>query len=179
MTSTRTVYLIVCAASPAADAIVFIEHATASAWDCHVIGTPAARKFLDIDAIETSSGNKVTFDHRRPNEAKRGRPPADMAVIAPATANTINRLAAGIGGNYALDVASELIGANVPITIVPFVNTMLANRKPFQTALHSLKQEGVHVLIEHEGSRPHSPRKGPEHRAVFPWKEALRDYSQT
>jgi len=35
-------------------------------------------------------------------------------VIAPATANTICKLAAGIADAYALDVAAENIGLGVP-----------------------------------------------------------------
>lgn len=173
MTDPRTVYLIVCAAPPAGDAETFVRHAVESGWDCHVIGTPSARGFMDVEALETASGHPVTFEHRRAGTPRRNRPPADAAVIAPTTANSINRLAAGFGGNYALDLASELIGLHIPTIVVPFVNTALAGRAPFVRSIASLRDEGVKVLLDEEGSRPHPPHGGAEFRAKFPWKTAL------
>lgn len=173
MTNARTVYLIVCGASPATDAIAFVRRAVDTGWDCHVIGTPASRDFIDLYALESARGHSVTFHHRCPGEPKRSRPPADAVVIAPATANTVNKLAAGVGGNYALDVVSELIGAGVPTVVVPFVNTLLANRKPFKKALVSLADENVAILSKPGGSTPHRPGAGPEYRARFPWNESL------
>ncbi|QSB06511.1 hypothetical protein JQS30_06300 [Natronoglycomyces albus] len=179
MTGIRAVYLIVCAAPPSHDVLTFVGMAVESGWDCHVIGTPSSKDFLNLSAIEEASGHSVTFEHRRPGEPKRGRPSADAAVIAPATANTINKLAVGIGENYALDLASELIGARVPMVIVPFVNTMLARRKPFTDAIGSLEQESVLVLENEQGARPHPRHKGPEHRAIFAWETAFTTIERT
>lgn len=173
MTPTRTVYLIVCAAPPAGDAEIFVRLAAESGWDCHVIGTPSARGFMDVEALEAASGHPATFEHRRAGAPRRDRPPADAAVIAPATANTVNRLAAGFGGNYALDLTSELIGLHVPTVVVPFVNTALADRAPFQRSIAFLRDEGVTVLLDEEGSRPHPPHGGAKYRDKFPWKAAL------
>jgi flavoprotein len=67
-------------------------------------------------------------------------------VIAPATANTVCKLAAGIADAYALDVASECIGLGVPTVVVPFANTALSGRRPYQRAVTSLREEGVTVM---------------------------------
>jgi phosphopantothenoylcysteine synthetase/decarboxylase len=173
VTDSRTVYLIVCAAPPAGDAETFVHHAIESGWDCHVIGTPSAKGFMDVEALEATSGHPVTYEHRSAGTPRRNRPPADTAVIAPATANTINRLAAGFGGNYALDLASELIGLRIPTVVVPFVNTALADRAPFKRSIASLRDEGVRVLLDEEGSRPHPPHGGAEYLDKFPWRTAL------
>ncbi|MFG3339501.1 flavoprotein [Glycomyces sp. NPDC048151] len=173
MTATRTVYLIVCAAPPAGDAETFVRRAIESGCECHVIGTPSAEGFMDVAALEEASGHPVTFQHRRPGSPRRNRPEADAAVIAPATANTVNRLAVGFGGNYALDLASELIGLHIPIAVVPFVNTALAERAPFKRSVASLREEGVKVLLDEEGSRPHPPHGGAAYREKFPWEAAL------
>ncbi|GAA1683353.1 hypothetical protein GCM10009830_33220 [Glycomyces endophyticus] len=179
MTDSRTVYLIVCAAPPAGDAAAFVRHAVVSGWDCHVIGTPSATGFMDVDALEAASGHPVTFEHRRAGAPRRNRPPADAAVIAPATANTINRLAAGFGGNYALDLTSELIGLHIPVAVVPFVNTALADRAPFKRSIASLRDEGVEILLNEDGSRPHPPHGGAEYREKFPWEAAMAAVSNS
>ncbi|MCD0446241.1 flavoprotein [Glycomyces sp. A-F 0318] len=165
----RVVYLIVCGAGPAPHATEFISAAKTEDWDCHVITTPAGRGFVDVQALEEASGNLVISEHRRPGTPRRGRPPADAVVIAPATANTICKLAAGIADTYALDIASECIGLGVQTIVVPFVNAALARRAPYQLAVTTLKDEGVAILeIE-----PHAPKQGGERLGSFPWKSAL------
>jgi phosphopantothenoylcysteine synthetase/decarboxylase len=163
------VYLIICGAGPAPYAAEFIMAAKSEDWDCHVITTPAGRGFVDIEALEAVSGNPVISEHRRPGTPRRGRPPADAVVIAPATANTICKLAAGIADTYALDIASECIGLGVPTVVVPFVNAALAERAPYRRATTALKDEGVAVL----DIKPHEPHRGGEYLASFPWKAAL------
>ncbi|WP_353895473.1 flavoprotein [Glycomyces tritici] len=165
----RVVYLIVCGAGPAPHAGEFIAAAKAKGWDCHVITTPAGRGFVDVQALEEASGNLVISEHRRPGTPRRGRPPADAVVIAPASANTICKLGAGIADTYALDIASECIGLGVPMVVVPFVNSALAGRAPYQRAVTALNDEGVAVL----GIEPHEPKQGGEQITSFPWQAAL------
>lgn len=90
-------------------------------------------------------------------------------MIAPTTANSICKLAAGIADTYALDVASECIGLGVPTVVAPFTNTALAGRAPYRLAVASLAAEGVHVLDVPE----HRPREGAAHLAAFPWARAF------
>ncbi len=167
----KVVYLIVCGAGPAPYANNFITAAQEQGWDCHVITTPAGREFVDVEKLEEASGHPVISEHRRPGTPRRGRPPADAVVIAPATANTICKLAAGIADTYALDITSELIGLGVPTVVVPFVNSAMAGRAPYRRAVAWLREEGVTVV----DVEPHEPRTGGERMTNFPWKEALRD----
>jgi hypothetical protein len=100
-------------------------------------------------------------------------------VIAPATFNTINKLALGIADNYALTSAAELIGLGIPTVVVPFVNAALASRVPFERSVASLRGEGVHVLFGPEaGWGPHPPGAGTHNRAAFPWEEAFHTASR-
>jgi phosphopantothenoylcysteine synthetase/decarboxylase len=161
----RVVYLIVCGAGPAPHAGEFISAAKAEGWDCHVITTPAGRGFVDVQALEEVSGNPVISEHRRPGTPRRGGPPADAVVIAPATANTICKLAAGIADTYALDIASECIGLGVPTVVVPFVNSALADRGAYKRALACLVEEGVTMI----DIKPHAPRNGGKQLERFPW----------
>jgi glycerol dehydrogenase-like iron-containing ADH family enzyme len=104
---------------------------------------------------------------------------ADAVIIAPATYNTINKLAWGINDTYALNVATEAIGRGTPTAVLPFVNTALAARHPFQRALEALRDEGVHVLHGPDQWMPHPPGTGDSRLDAFPWRTALNAVSPT
>jgi phosphopantothenoylcysteine synthetase/decarboxylase len=165
----RTVYLIVCGAEPACDALKFVEAARSRGVGTIVFATPAAARFLDRGALEDATGYPVNSEHRPPTEPRRPRPAADALVIAPATANTVCKLAAGISDTYALDIASENIGLGVPVILAPYVNDVLARRAPYRRALELLRGEGT---VVHE-LEPHRPETGPAAAAAFPWAAIL------
>lgn len=165
----NVVYLIICGAGPAMHAVKFVEAARTSGWDCHVIATPTGATFADLDALEAASNHPVTTEHRKPGTPRRDRPNADVIVIAPATANTICKLAAGITDTYALDVASEHIGLGIPVVIVPFANSALTERAPYRRATAALIDEGVTFLEIPE----HEPHHGGPIAERFPWSQAM------
>lgn len=165
----NVVYLIVCGAGPAMHAVDFVEAARASGWDCHAIATPTGAKFADLDVLEAASGHPVTAEHRKPRTPRRDRPDANAVVIAPATANTICKLAAGIADTYALDVASEHIGLGIPTVIVPFANSAFTGRAPYRRATATLTEEGVTFLELPE----HQPHRGGPIGEQFPWNQAM------
>ncbi|MFG3343057.1 flavoprotein [Glycomyces sp. NPDC048151] len=165
----KVVYLIICGAGPAMRAVKFVEAAHAADWDCHVIATPTGATFADLDALEATSGHPVTTEHRKPGTPRRDRPDADALVIAPATANTICKLAAGIADTYALDVASEHIGLGIPTLVVPFANSALTGRAPYRRAIASLITEGATFLEMPK----HDPHCGGPIAERFPWNEAM------
>lgn len=167
--SMRTIYLIVCGAEPAGDAGVFVNAAHIRGIEVVVFASPAAARFIDRDVLAAATGHPVNSEHRPPNEPRRPRPLADAVVIAPATANTVCKLAAGIADTYALDVASENIALGVPVVLVPFVNSVLERRAPYQRALARLQEEGVR-LLDVEG---HEPQDGAAAARVFPWAAAI------
>ena len=99
-------------------------------------------------------------------------------VVAPASFNTINKLAAGIADNYALDVLNETIGLGVPVTILPFVNSAYAGRGPFRRSVASLQEEGVSVLLGEGGFVPHPAGQGSDAFDRFPWEAALESVEE-
>jgi hypothetical protein len=99
--------------------------------------------------------------------------PADAVIVAPATYNSINKLALGVNDTYALNVVAEAIGGQTPVVILPFVNSALAARRPFGQAVESLRAEGVHVLLGPGQWLPHEPGTGEQRIASFPWVTAL------
>ncbi|MFC4337456.1 flavoprotein [Salininema proteolyticum] len=169
----KVIYLVICAAGPAPEAATFVHLAHQHDADVHIITTPSARDFIDTADLEQLTGNPVVSEHRSPGEPRRGRPPAGLIVVAPATANTVCKLATGIADNYALDVVSESIGAGVPTTVIPFVNRALATRLPYREAVEQLRAEGIRLVMGSGGDGPHEPGQGSSAIETFPWQSGL------
>jgi hypothetical protein len=122
-------------------------------------------------SIEAQTGSPVRSQYRSPGEP-RSRP-SDAIIVAPATYKTINKWARGISDTYALGVLAETTGLGLPIVALPFVNSALAARAPFQDSVQNLRGEGVRILLGPGGVEPHEPHTGGELIASFPWRLAL------
>ncbi|MFE9244410.1 flavoprotein [Nocardiopsis sp. NPDC006938] len=173
MRTSTTLYVVVCAAGPAGHVDRLIRLAQDRGWQVQVIATPSAVDFFDTVAVEELTGRPVRSQHRGPSTPRSPR--ADAVVVAPASFNTINKLAAGIADNYALDVLNETIGLGVPVTILPFVNAAYAGRGPFRRSVAALEEEGVGVLMGEGGFVPHPIGQGSDAFDRFPWKSALEN----
>ncbi|WP_213456031.1 flavoprotein [Rhizomonospora bruguierae] len=172
--------IVVCGAGPASDVARLIVVAREASWTMAVTATASAANFIDIPAIERLTGNPVRTSYQTVGRGRRVPTWVDALIIAPATYNTVNKIALGIADSYPLTSIAELIGRNVPTVVVPFVNAALAARAPFQHAVATLRQEGVRVLLgPDDGWEPHPPGGGAERQAVFPWATAFRTAAQT
>ncbi|GIG59398.1 flavoprotein [Longispora fulva] len=160
--------VVVCAAGPASDVGTLITLAHAEGWTCRVICTPNAVSFVDIPALERQTGHPVRSAYRAAGTPRTSEAPADAVVVAPATFNTVNKLAAGIADTYASGVLAECVG-DVPVVIVPFVNAVLAGRAPFRRAVAALRAEGARVLLADPAHL-----RGAGAAVEFPWDAALR-----
>lgn len=169
--SGRLLAVVVCGAGPAAQVGRLIGQAQARGWEVQVIATPAGREFIDPGELEAMTGNPVRSSYRSPGQP-RSRP-ADAVIVAPATYNTICKLAIGVSDTYALGVVAEAIGMGLPVVVLPFVNTALADRVPFRGAVASLRAEGVRVLLGPDGVQPHPPRTGDALLDQYPWHLTL------
>jgi len=177
----RVLYVVVCGAGPATRVSRLIEQAQARHWTpVHVIATAAAiGYFLDVPALEELTGNPVRSTYQRPGESD-GLPPAQAAVVAPATYNTINKWAAGISDTYPLSILAELTGMGTPIAVLPFVNSALAANPVFSRSIAALREAGVRLLFGPGAFQPHPPRTGGRRIDTYPWHlalEALDDVS--
>jgi phosphopantothenoylcysteine synthetase/decarboxylase len=160
--SQRTLAVVVCGAGVATDVTRLVDLAHADGWRVALIATPAALPFLDVPALEAQTGNPVRSHHEAPDEPRaHSAARAGAVIVAPATFNTVNKVAAGIADNYALGVLAEAIALGKPIVMVPAVGATLARRAPFRQAVDGLRAEGVHVLLEADV------------HAAFPWAAAL------
>jgi hypothetical protein len=163
--------VVVCGGGPAGDVMCLLEAAAARGWTVDVTATSNAMEFLDVAAVRRASGRPVRTTYTFAPDGGRISPPADALIVAPATFNTINKLAYGIADTYPLSSVAEVIGRGVPTVIVPSVNTALAARLPFRNAVESLRAEGVRVLFGAEDDwEPYPPGAG---RDDLPWTVAL------
>lgn len=161
--------VIVCGAGPAATISTLITLAQERGWTVHVIATPAALDFFDQAAVEKQTGHPVKSQYGKPGEPRPAIP--DAIVVAPATYNTINKWAHGISDTYALGVLAEMTSLDIPIVVLPFVNTALASRAPFRTSVETLRREGVRILLGPGAFEPHQPRTGDT--VTYPWHLTL------
>lgn len=168
----KMLYAVVCGAGPAGHVDVLVNLAHERDWEVQVIATPSALDFIDVPLLERLTRNRVRSQYRKPGEIRSS--PADAMVVAPATYNTINKLAQGASDTYALGVVGEAIGLGVPVVVLPFVNSALASRRPFRRSVDALRGEGVLVLFEgKDGISAHEPGSGDSLVEAFPWEVAI------
>ncbi|TDP93647.1 flavoprotein [Labedaea rhizosphaerae] len=151
----RVLYLIGCAAPPVQDLGALVDLLRPHGWRTCVIPTPAAADWFDTDAMARMArhtGFPVRSTSRRPDDPT-SLPPADAALVAPATFNTINKLAGGVADNFALGLLHEGIGRRMPTVVMPYAKPALAAHPLFAESLSTLASWGVKVL-ENELVRP-------------------------
>jgi phosphopantothenoylcysteine synthetase/decarboxylase len=170
----RILTVVVCGAGPAPEVTKLVSLAQERGWTVNIIATPAGLAFLDVPKLEVLTGSPVRSEYQAPGErATRSLSNPDAIIVAPATYNTICKLALGVSDTYALGTLAESIGRGIPIVVLPFVNAALASRRPFAQAVDSLRDEGVCVILGPGQWIPHPPGSGGERIASFPWTTAL------
>lgn len=121
------------------------------------VATPSALRFVGAATLEGLSGRPVFADlweeGRALDHIEHARA-ADLALLCPATANTINRLAAGLADDPvgALFLAWEL--KQKPWWIAPAMNHYMWQHPATKASLAKLRDWGVRVLDPVDG--PHA-----------------------
>jgi phosphopantothenoylcysteine decarboxylase len=119
------------------------------------VATPAALRFVGAATLEGLTGHPPFIDlwaeGRAMDHIQLARW-ADLALTCPATANTINRLAAGLADDApgALFLAWEL--RKKPWWIAPAMNHAMLAHPATQAALARLADMGARVLATETGS---------------------------
>jgi phosphopantothenoylcysteine decarboxylase len=102
-------YIVVCAAPPAAELQDLVKLAQAAGWEVAVTATPDALAFIDTPLLAAITGYPVRHRWREPDEPE-SVPEANAIVVAPATFNTINKWVAGIERHEARTDREEVQG---------------------------------------------------------------------
>lgn len=171
-TAHPVLYVIACGGRPAGDLPEFVTQMQADGWDTCVIATPSGMKFLDAARLAKMTGRPVRSDYKQSDEPDV-LPAPDAFVVAPATFNTVNKLAAGISDTLALGLLNEAIGSNLPVIAVPFPNQMLARHPAFVASVAVLRSWGVHLIFDPARYQLPVPNQGASGNALFPWTALL------
>lgn len=118
--------------------------------DVHAVISPATEKMIGLDLLEWATGNPVvkrlTGKLEHISLAGKSESHVDLVLVAPATANTIGKLAAGIDDTPVTTVASTAIGSRIPVIIAPAMHEPLYDHPFAQENIQRLKKIGVEFV---------------------------------
>ena len=118
--------------------------------DVYVVMTDHAAEFLTPAAFAMLSGHPVSLDQFAPAHSWQMAHLAlaqgtDFALVAPATANAIAKLATGIAD----DLFSTLfvaLGQRIPTFLAPAMNPLMYGNAVVQAHLDTLRERGVQII---------------------------------
>jgi phosphopantothenoylcysteine decarboxylase/phosphopantothenate--cysteine ligase len=130
--------------------------------DVQIVMTASAERFVTPLTFASLSGKQVLTSLWQPqSEAAYGNPAPfeiehiaiaqqiDVLVIAPATANTIARLAHGIADDLLTTIA---LATTAPVVVAPAMNVNMWHHPATQQNLSTLRSRGVHIVEPGTGS---------------------------
>lgn len=137
-------------------AVYLLRQLQAEGHDVTVVQTPAGRRFVGEMTFQALSGNPV-LGEQFSAPAQSGQESvfshielagSDLLLIAPATASTIGKMAAGIADNLLLDV---YLAARCPVVVCPAMNSGMWDHPAVRANLETLKERGVLVVSPGKG----------------------------
>src|SRR5919204_1770455 len=141
-------------------ALELVRLATKAGHAVRVIQTPTAQRFVGAASFAALTGAPVlTGEFERdpargafPDQAAPEHDPAshlelvrnaDAYLIAPASANTLAKLAHGLADNL---LTSAALAATCPLLVAPAMNNAMYENVATQANLARLRERGVHVM---------------------------------
>ncbi len=129
-----------------------------------------ATKIIHPYLLEWATGNPVITELTGQIEhitlAGKHEGHVDLVLIAPATANTIGKIANGIDDTPVTTTASSAIGAKIPVVIVPAMHESMYDHPAVIENIEKLKAMGIGIV---------SPRME-EAKAKIPDVETITDF---
>lgn len=117
--------------------------------EVHAVMTPGARKIIHENLLEWATGNPVVTELTGMIEHvlfTAGPEKADLIIVAPATANTIGKIASGIDDTPVTSYVSSALGAGIPILIAPAMHDTMLGHPIIQENLKKLEKAGVKLI---------------------------------
>src|SRR3954468_11187185 len=125
-----------------------------------VVQTEASERFVGRATFEGITGAPVLVDEFGPDPARGafpGEPPpdhdpishlelvrrCDAYVIAPASANTIAKLAGGLADNL---LTSAALASTAPLVLAPAMNNRMYEHPATRENLHTLRRRGARIV---------------------------------
>ena len=146
-------------------ALEFIRLASAAEHSLRVVQTPTSTRFVGEASFAALTGAPVLLDEFEQDPARGAFPDeeqpthqplshlqlvagADLYLIAPASANTLAKLAAGIAENL---LTSCALAATCPVVVAPAMNNHMYEHPATRANLDLLRSRGVHVIEPDSG----------------------------
>jgi hypothetical protein len=115
--------------------------------------TKHACELVSPNTFLNLTGNRVYTDLFAPGDGQTEHikltDEADLVVLAPATANTIAKLALGLADDM---LSTTLLAVRCPVLLCPAMNTRMWDHPTVQRNLAVLRQQGVRVLEPDAGA---------------------------
>lgn len=129
-------------------AAVIIRLLVKEGAEVKVVMTPLAKEFITPLTLATLSKNPVLVDFFDPEDGRWNSHIdlglwADLYVIAPATANTMGKMAAGIADNLLL---TTYLSARCPVFIAPAMDLDMLDHPATAGNIEKLKSYGNHII---------------------------------
>jgi phosphopantothenoylcysteine decarboxylase / phosphopantothenate---cysteine ligase len=141
-------------------AVELVRLATAAGHSVRVVQTPASLQFVGRATFEGVTGAPVLVDEFEPDPARGAFPgdPAldhdpishlelvarcDVLVVAPASANTVAKLAHGLADNL---LTSAALANTAPLVLAPAMNTHMYEHPATQANLELLRSRGARIV---------------------------------
>ncbi|SEB82469.1 phosphopantothenoylcysteine decarboxylase / phosphopantothenate--cysteine ligase [Paramicrobacterium humi] len=119
--------------------------------DVHVIPTESALKFVGAPTFEAISRNPLATDlYEGVAEVRHvalGQS-ADVILVAPATANTIARITAGLADDL---LGNSILASKAPLVIAPAMHTEMWQNPATAHNVATLRERGVRIVGPGEG----------------------------
>jgi phosphopantothenoylcysteine decarboxylase/phosphopantothenate--cysteine ligase len=121
--------------------------------DVRVCMTRHACEFVQPLTFRSLSGSYVIVDDYAPDNPDpiahiTFSQTIDLFVVAPATANTIAKLANGVADDF---LTSTYLACTAPVLVAPAMNTVMWHHPATQRNLDKLRGDGVHIVEPDEG----------------------------
>ncbi len=110
--------------------------------------TPLAKEFITPLTMATLSKNPILVEFFNPENGEWNSHVslgewADVMVIAPATANTMAKMAMGVADNLLL---TTYLSARAPVVVAPAMDLDMYAHPTTQSNIATLRQRGVHIV---------------------------------
>ena len=146
MSSGRTIVVGITGGIAAYKAVSVVRAFVLRGDSVHVVATPAALRFVGKPTLEAISRHPVHTDlYEGVAEVRHvaiGQS-ADLIVVAPATANTIAKLAAGLADDL---LGNTILASTAPLVIAPAMHTEMWNNAATVANVATLRSRGVIVV---------------------------------
>ncbi|MAL79216.1 MAG: bifunctional phosphopantothenoylcysteine decarboxylase/phosphopantothenate--cysteine ligase CoaBC [Sneathiella sp.] len=176
----KTVLLIIGGGIAAYKSLELIRLLAKQGIRSRAILTAAAKEFVTPLSVASLTGEKVYDDlFSLTDEAEMGHiqlsRSADLVVVAPATADLMAKMAAGLANDMA---TTALLATDKPVLIAPAMNVRMWQHPATKRNLQTLKNDGVMTVGPDDGDMAcgeYGPGRMAEPAAIC---EAITDYFQ-